>query len=114
MSSAPAGGLLIAVPRSSTATTTVVMVAGDGTERPVARLDARRPDLALVDRILRWELIARRQGLRVRLDGVPGALRELLDLVGCAELSALEMGGEPELREQGGVEEVVQARDPPA
>jgi STAS domain len=101
------------VPRSCTATTLVVMVAEDGTERPVARVDARRPDLALVDRLLRWELIARRQGRRVRLEGVPDALRELLELVGFGELSALEVGREPELGEQTGVEEVVQARDPP-
>jgi ABC-type transporter Mla MlaB component len=114
MSSALARGLLIAVPRSPTATTIVVLVAGDGTERPVACMDARRPDLALVEQLLRWELLARRQGSRVRLDGVPEALRELLELVGFAALSGLEAGRQPELGEQRGIEEVVQPGDPPA
>jgi anti-anti-sigma regulatory factor len=95
------------------APTTVVMVVDDGTEVIVARVDARTPDLALVDALVRLQLSARRRGWLMRLGDVPEDLRALLELVGLDEVLSLEPRGKPELGEQLGVEEVVQARDPP-
>ena len=95
------------------APTTVVMVVDDGTEVIVARVDARTPDLALVDALVRLQLSARRRGWLMRLGDVPEDLRALLELVGLADVLALEPRRQAELGEQLGVEEVVQARDPP-
>lgn len=94
--------------------TTVVMVAADGSEQVVGRVDARRADLALVDALVRLQLVARRDGARVRLRDVSDELRALLELVGLAGVLGLEPGGKAELGEQPGVEEVMQAGDPPA
>jgi hypothetical protein len=88
---------------------TVVLVE-DGIE-VMGRVDARAPDLALVDRLLRLRLAAGRRGWVLLLRDVPAALRELLVLVGVDEL--LEPRGQAELPEQLGVEEVVQPGDPP-
>lgn len=93
--------------------TTVVMVAADGTERIVGRVEARRAGLALVDALVRFQLVARREGARVRLRNVSEELRTLLELVGLADVLVLEPRGKAELGEQLGVEEVVQAGDPP-
>jgi hypothetical protein len=94
--------------------TIVMMVVGDGNELVVARLDARKPDLALVDAFVRLQLSARRHGWVMRIVDVSGELRGLLELVGLADVLALEARREPELGEQLGVEEVVQPGDPPA
>jgi anti-anti-sigma regulatory factor len=94
--------------------TTVVLVVDDGTEVIVGRLDARHPDLALVDALVRLQLIVRRRGWTVRLGEVSEELRELLELVGLADVLALEARREAEGGEQLGVEEVVQSGDPPA
>jgi hypothetical protein len=94
--------------------TIVVMVVGNGNELVVARLDTGAPDLALVDAFVRLQLSARRNGWAMRLVDVSEALRGLLELVGLADVLALEPRREPELGEQLGVEEVVQPGDPPA
>ena len=94
--------------------TTVVLVVDDGTEVIVGRVDARHADLALVDALVRLQLIARRRGWRVRLGEVSDELRGLLELVGLADVLALEARREAEGGEQLGVEEVVQPGDPPA
>jgi hypothetical protein len=93
---------------------TVVVVVDDGSELVLAHLKARGPDLALVDALARLQLAARRRGLRLRLRGASEELRALLELVGLADVLALEAPREPELGEQLGVEEVVQPGDPPA
>ena len=67
-----------------------------------------RLDLAVVDELARLQLTARRLGLSIRLRDACVELTELLDLVGLR----VEVGGEPERREQVGVEEVVVADDP--
>ena len=78
----------------------------------VARVDARPPDLWLVDRLLRMQLAARRRGQTVSLRAVQEELRGLLELVGLADVFGLEPRRQPELGEQRGVEEVVEPRDP--
>jgi anti-anti-sigma regulatory factor len=94
--------------------TTLVIVVDDGTEVVVGRVDARRPDLALVDVLVRLALSARRRGWLMRLGDVSEELRGLLDLVGLADVLVLEARREAELGEQIGVEEVVQPGDQPA
>jgi hypothetical protein len=92
------------------------MVADDGTEVVVGRLDACTPDLGLVDVLARMQLEARRRGWRLRLRDASPQLVGLLELVGLASLSALEPlepRRQPELGEQLGEEEVVQPGDPP-
>jgi hypothetical protein len=95
---------------------TVVLVVADGTEEILGCVDACAPDLALVELLLRMRLDAGRRGAGVRLRDAPVELRELLELVGVAELLGLEPGGQPELGEHRGVagrQEVVQPGDPP-
>ena len=94
--------------------TTVLMVIDDGGDVVAGRVDAQRPDLALIDGLVRLQLIIRRRGWKMRLEQVPEDLRALLELVGLAEVLALEARREAELGEQVGVEEVVQSDDPPA
>ncbi|CAM5442205.1 Predicted NTP binding protein (contains STAS domain) [Streptomyces griseus] len=58
-----------------------------------------RPDLTLVEAVARLALVARRSGRTLRLRRVPPELRSLLDLVGLADVVALEEGPEePERR----------------
>lgn len=92
--------------------TTVALIAGDGTEVVVGHVDARRPDLSLVDVLARLQLTAGRHGWVVLVRGAPEGLRALLDLVGLADVLALELRRKPEGGEQLGVEEVVEPRDP--
>jgi hypothetical protein len=92
--------------------TTVVLVVAGGTAAVVARVDARRPDLALVDAILRLQLTARRRGCAVELRDVTDDLRALLRLVGVADVLRLEPCGQPEGGEHLGVQEVMESRDP--
>ena len=91
----------------------VVIVAADGAERLVGRVDAGRADVAIVDALARLQLVARRQGGRVLLRDVPEELRQMLELVGLGEELGLEPRRQPEVGEQLGVEEVVQPGDPP-
>ena len=93
---------------------TVFMVDADGAERLVGRVDALCADLAIIDALARFQLVARREGGRVQLRDVSPQLRGLLELVGLAGVLGLEPRGKPELGEQLGVEKVVQAGDPPA
>jgi hypothetical protein len=90
----------------------VVVVVGDGSEVVMGPVQARRPDLGLVEALARAQLIARRCGCRLVLRDVSADLRGLLELVGLADVLA-EARREAELREQLGVEEVVQPGDPP-
>jgi ABC-type transporter Mla MlaB component len=92
---------------------TVVTVAADGAEEVVGRLDGCRVDLALVDALVRFELVARRAGARLRVRGAPAELRDLLELVGLDDVLELEPLGEAEPGEQLGVEEVMEPGDPP-
>jgi hypothetical protein len=92
----------------------VVMIADGGVETVVARMDAREPDLAVIDGLLRWRLVARRRGWCMRLRDVPPELHALLELVGVAEVLALEPRRQSELGEQLGEDEVVQRGDLPA
>jgi hypothetical protein len=83
---------------------------------------ASHPDLALVDRLARLELAARRIGCHIVVHAAGTELAELLDLVGLRdlvstdagshELHELQMCGQAEDLEQSGVEEVVQPDDP--
>lgn len=97
-----------------TGTPTIVMVVADGTEVVVGRLDARAPDLALVDALVRMQLLARRRGCWICLRDASEELRGLLELVGLAGVLRVEPRRQAELGEEGGVEEVVQPADPPA
>ena len=69
-----------------------------------------RVDMALVDRLARARLAARRAGCALRLEDIADDLRGLLELVGLG----VEMGGQPERGEEAGVEEVVVTDDPVA
>ncbi|HET7651709.1 MAG TPA: hypothetical protein VFK42_01640 [Acidimicrobiales bacterium] len=71
-------------------------------------IEARDTDLALVDRLARARLTARRAGFALELRDVSVRLAELLDLVGLR----VEMCGQPEHLEQPRVEEVVVPDDP--
>ncbi|RKQ91129.1 STAS domain-containing protein [Solirubrobacter pauli] len=90
-----------------------VQVVNAETEEVVGYVDATSPDLALVEALARMQLRARRRGERVRLRNVPDELRGLLELVGLADVLAVEPEREPELREQLRVDEVMQPGDPP-
>jgi hypothetical protein len=90
----------------------VVIVHGD-TELaswPVAGSESA--DLALVDEMARLMLVARRAGFTVRLCNPGARLAQLLDLVGLQAALCVQVGGQAEDLEQGGVEEVVVADDP--
>ncbi len=71
---------------------------------------AGAPDLAAVDALARSQLSARRLGGSIRVDAACEELAELLDLVGLSR----EVGGQPEGREEVGVEEGVEPGDPVA
>lgn len=67
-------------------------------------------DLAVVDMLARWQLDARRHGCRIWLRRACPEMVELLQLVGLDDV--LQVGGEPEGGEEGGVQEVVVPDDP--
>jgi anti-anti-sigma regulatory factor len=93
---------------------TVLLVAdADGHEEVIARVEATMVDLGLVDALARLQCRARRAGKQVRIRDASPALRGLLELVGLAGVLAVEPLGQPERREQLGVEEVVEPGDPP-
>jgi ABC-type transporter Mla MlaB component len=90
----------------------VVVIACDAHE-----LD--RVDLDTIEALARLALAARRVGFRVRLENAPPDLRDLLALVGLADVlpcgprSGLEAGGQAEQwKETGGVEEERDPADP--
>ena len=70
-------------PSDETATTVVVVINGD--QVVVSRLD-ERIDMALVDRLARLTLEARRRGAAVRLHDPPPELRRLLELCGLSDV----------------------------
>ena len=91
----------------------VVLIVNAETDEVLGYVDARSPDLALVESLARVQLRARRRGERVRLTNVSEELRGLLELVGLADVLAVEARREPELREELRVDEVMQPGDPP-
>jgi hypothetical protein len=99
---------------------TLVVVVLDGDIEVTLTSTDRRPDLALVEKLARLHLAARRLGASVVLRDPCPRLRELLELVGLVELfggargSALQARREAEGHEQLGVEEVVERGDPQA
>jgi hypothetical protein len=89
----------------------VVAFVHDGVEVLRWPLRVRAPiDLEAVDRLARLQLQAQRLGGRVVVREVAPVLRDLLALVGLLG----QVGGEPEGREQRGIDEVVMAHDPVA
>ena len=101
--------------RSAPTTVTVTLVRGDETLQ-IARVVSPHCDARVVDVLLRISLVAKRQGWSMRVDGASEQLLDLFAFLGLSELlafaSALEPGGQTELREQLGVEEVVDPGDP--
>ena len=91
---------------------TLVVVVDDGTELVVGHMGPRSPDLSCVNALARLQLAARRCGWSLVVRNPHPALGGLLELVGLAGVVGLEPLGQAELREQLGVDEVVQARDP--
>jgi hypothetical protein len=86
----------------------MVVAAADGTRLTVPLGGDGPPDLAVVEALARFQLMARRAGDRVWLEDVSVALGELLDLAGLRR----QMVGQAEGREQVlGVQEEVQADD---
>jgi hypothetical protein len=68
-----------------------------------------RPDVVTVEALARLRLTARRHGYKLVVSDLHPELRALIDLLGLSESF-----GQPEQREEAlGVEEVVDARDPP-
>ena len=73
-------------------------------------VETRSPDLDLVDALARLQLTVRRRGCSIRV--VPSKeLRELLLLVGLAEVLSVEPRRESEEGIQLGIQEVVQPGD---
>jgi len=88
----------------------VFEVLDGGVEVATLRVAAAAPGLFVVDAVARLELAARRLGWRVRPRDPDPDLLALFELAGLP----LEPRREAERREQPGVEEVVQADQPPA
>ena len=70
------------------------------------------PTLGLVDVLTRLQLTARRNGCSIRLRNTTRALRELIELVGLADVLLLETERKAVVGEALGVEEMVQPRYP--
>lgn len=98
------------VPAPDAPHATVLLVAEDGSETVIDRVGPFC-DMRCVDTLMRFHLQARRSGARLRLRDVSDELRGLLELAGLADVLGLEPRREPELREQLGVDEVVQPGD---
>jgi hypothetical protein len=90
---------------------TVVAVADDGTEVVLARVPPGPPDLGLVEALARLAMAARRAGFSPRVRDASPELARLVELVGLAGALGLEARREPELREQLGGDEVMEAGD---
>ena len=72
-----------------------------------------RTDVVTVEALARLRLTARRHGRRFVVAGAGADLRDVIRLVGLADVLP-QVGGEAEDREQArGVQEVVDGRDPP-
>jgi hypothetical protein len=72
------------------------------------------PDVSVVDELARLQLAARRMGCTVRVCDAGEDLCRLLAFLGLAGAVGLQVAGEPEEAEEGGVEEVVVTDDPVA
>jgi ABC-type transporter Mla MlaB component len=88
-------------------------------QRPDTRIacdaSALSPDLGAVDALARLQLLAKRQGLEIRLHAVSRELHELLGLCGLGALLCVEVVGQAEEREErAGLEEERHLHDPPA
>jgi ABC-type transporter Mla MlaB component len=94
-------------------TNDILLIVDAETDEVLGHVDARTPDLALVEALARVQLRARRRGSRIRLTNVSERLRGLLDLVGLADVLCIEARRQPELGEQLRVDEVVQPGDTP-
>src|SRR3954470_14781418 len=92
----------------------VVVLVDEETGEVVARREARVVDITLIGTLARIQLLARRQGRRVQVRDASPELRGLLELAGLAGVIGVEPLRQPERPEDLGVDEVVQARDPPA
>lgn len=90
----------------------MVLLCGDAevASWPLVCLDG--VDLSVVDELAHLQLEARRQGCSIWLRQACPDLVELVRLVGLADV--LQVGGQPERGEEGGVEEVVVPDDPVA
>jgi hypothetical protein len=96
--------------RRARAPATVVVIA-DGSEHVVGWVD-HAPDLDLVNTLMRLALTARRNGWTVHVRGAAVVeLGGLLELVGLGDVVSLEPLGQAELREQLGIDEVMEPRD---
>jgi ABC-type transporter Mla MlaB component len=89
-----------------------VVVASDESRAIVVDVATTAPDLGSVAALTRLQLAARRYGRSIRLRNASQALRDLIELVGLADVLLLEAEGQPKGREELGVEEVVQPGDP--
>lgn len=90
---------------------TTVVVLADGDEHVVGWVD-RAPDLEFVDTLMRLALTARRRGWTVHVRGeAVEELRALLELLGLTGVVSLEPLGQAELREEIGIDEVVEPGD---
>ncbi len=73
-----------------------------------------RPDAVTIDALARLQLAAGRRGREIRLRNASSELRELLELVGLADVLRVETEREAEEREERvGVEEERELDDPP-
>ncbi|MEW2381434.1 STAS domain-containing protein [Micromonospora sp. NPDC047707] len=80
----------------------------------VCDVSRARPDVVTIEALARLRVTARRHGWRLVVSGAGAGLLELADLLGLTD-ALFQPARQPEQREQaGGVEEVVDARDPPA
>ena len=90
----------------------VVLLCDDAEVASWPLLCSGRLDLSVIDELARLQLSARRQGCSIWLRQACPELAALLQLVGLGDV--LQVGGQPECGEQGGVEEVVVPDDPVA
>jgi hypothetical protein len=89
-----------------------MVVASDEPRTIVVDVKTSAPNLGLVDMLTRLQLAARRHGCSIRLRNTTRALRELIELVGLADVLLLETEWKAEVGEELGVEEMVKPRDP--
>jgi hypothetical protein len=73
----------------------MVVAASEGTRLVVPLAGDGPPDLAVVNALARFQLMARRAGDRVWLEDVSAALGDLLDLAGLRQAVAGPSGPEP-------------------
>jgi hypothetical protein len=88
-------------------------MAGPRPSTIVCDVGALAPDAAAIDALARLQLAARRLGLEIRLRHASSELLCLLTFVGLSEVLRVEVGGQPEEREERlGAEEERELDDP--